>query len=472
LRRLADKMSSWSAINSSGDDENAENHVTKEGVEHSLRSLYEGAINSMSNSIQTGDEHWMTAKNALLLLLQQTNQMEDTNKRNKLEYLALKNLSRVHERESNFSGAMEDALNALDISPSDVDTHLLTRIAFLSLQIGDKWTCQTLLFSGRLSAALSSTVLEIHRRWQTTSPLCSDDALGSNSCYRSAGRPIIAMTVVDAQSVVSCFSITLHCLTSELLRIGRDNDVSGSTFVCVSSNPSLIAFYETCLATASSDSNESSPIPSSSGREGMVDYESGDGDQQMLESDTADKSKTMPNHEIMSLKGKSSIYSKRSRSAITATSSDSSSSSALTVAPVSGEVGNEGGGEVEESTSNSSSKRSTRRKSSRQVARKLRDPEFDYSATSVKSGVALDGRSWSDVSGGIWEGCRGAVEEHLTVSQCHCKDVETCILTSCFFLNSGVCCVSGQGHVCRQHMWTETGRARVGFPGRDVSSLS
>lgn len=395
-------MSSWSAINSSKIDD-VDNHETKEGVEYSLRSLYEGAINTMSKSVQTGDEPWTTAKYELLLLLENTCKLEDINKRKKLEYLALKNLSRVNEVELNFNGAMEYALNALDISPLDTDTPLLTRIAFLALQIGDKWTCQTLLFSGKLRAAMSSTLRELRGRLQMANA-SSDSGCTSVSSIQDIPRTTVDVGIAATDSDgVSSFPFSLCTLTSELIRICNDG-ISGAAFTTLLSNVPLQIIYEDCLKENETGSRDSGHIPSPvvivetfalDSSNGIVNTDA----TTVREEQFITKISNSISSELIPLRTDPTIISKHPRRL----SRQTSASAPIATIHSTGE---------NESVSEeiSGSKLTSRRKSNRQVAKKLRDPEFDYSSTASKSVVG------GEDAPAMWESCKSVIEDHLAVS--------------------------------------------------------
>ena len=444
-------MISWSAVNSRDEHDASESQVTKEGVEHSLRSLYEEAIEKMSLSSHMGDTEWIVAREYLQEIISRLSDLEDERKRQRLGYLSLNNMSRMKETEGDFRGAMEDALSALELSLAANDTALLTRIALLSLKVGDNWTCDSLLFSGRLSGALSSSVSEISRRWTLAraqpKPLTSSDCCSDLLTRHTTPIYIFAIGNVCATSGLS---VALRTWTAQLVRAGETTeagtltgaalvgivDAAGSNGHCVLPPLSCVPH---ALVSCSDGALPPSPPAAVTARTHPSAAIDPTGNTDVSTNGSAGGEG--PQHQGTN----ESVAGKRSCSD---TFDDSTG----------GDEGACADGQTRTSSSTAGDEKTKkRRKSTRQVVKKLRDGDFDYGATMFTSGLAARGGG-ADMREGLWDQFQSALNGHFEVGyvmmwnvvcvfvvimQHACRCVCSCVAT---------CVVASMTHRCQQLM--------------------
>jgi hypothetical protein len=160
-------MISWVSINgkeregggsetahSSGDGAALEGNHTR--FEYQIRCEYETAIQRLSSLLSTevNSVSWKATRESFEKILLDLDSFTNLEQKTQLSYLTLKNLSLMKDQEGDFHGAFQDAIKALSYSNFKNETALLVRIAYLSLQSNEIWTCQALLSSGHLSQAL------------------------------------------------------------------------------------------------------------------------------------------------------------------------------------------------------------------------------------------------------------------------------------------------------------------------------
>jgi hypothetical protein len=199
--RLNFRMIAWATVSqqspSHGGDrsiENGDNEINSR-YEYRIRCDYETAIQQLSSST-FGDENWNQIKQNLEALLRNLDLFTNLEQKKQLTYLAFKNLASMKEKEGDYHGAFQDALSALSNSNSKEETALLVRIAYLSLQSGEVWTCQALLSSGYLSKALRPVIADLRKK-------CDSATLSiSSNNFPPPIRPIPMLEVPIVESPV------------------------------------------------------------------------------------------------------------------------------------------------------------------------------------------------------------------------------------------------------------------------------
>jgi hypothetical protein len=134
-------MISWATLTEDKlGDELLTCEVTEEVVLHQYSAKYSKAL-----TLSVGD----TAPQALTILKDLIDEMKlSRTKDRQILFLALSNISRLHDKECQLDLAYLTALEALEIHPNDKNAAF--RAAQASLKVGDVWTCRALLRSAML----------------------------------------------------------------------------------------------------------------------------------------------------------------------------------------------------------------------------------------------------------------------------------------------------------------------------------